>query len=92
MGFNAITVYVHCALSEPAPGAFDFGGPRNVSAFIDLAWRKFGLLCILRVGPYITGTRSHCCAGARARAQWFGGASAWRVRCVHILWVWLVPC
>ena len=54
MGFNTITVYAHWALSEPEPMAFDFSAGKNISAFIELAWRKFGLHSICRVGPYIT--------------------------------------
>jgi beta-galactosidase len=54
LGFNTITVYANWAIFEPTPGAWDVSGPNDMFAFIQLAWEKYGLLCICRIGPYIT--------------------------------------
>lgn len=53
MGYNTITIYANWALHEPQPGQFDFSGRNNITAFIQLAWEKFGLHCICRIGPCI---------------------------------------
>lgn len=53
MGFNTITVYANWALHEPQMGEWDFEGPNDIAAFVALAWNKFGLHCVLRVGPCI---------------------------------------
>lgn len=79
MGYNSITVYVHWALSEPQPGAFDFSGLPNFSAFIDIAWTKFGLHYILaraacaRVAMPIAPPRCRHCLNA-GRVFTFGSS------------------
>ncbi|POI28431.1 hypothetical protein CIB84_007819 [Bambusicola thoracicus] len=63
-GLNAVQVYVPWNYHEPQPGVYDFGGDRDVEAFLDLA-AELGLLVILRPGPYIC-------------AEWeMGGLPAW---------------
>lgn len=51
-GFNAIAAAIPWALHEPRPGHFDFKEQRDLRKFVQLV-HKAGLLCILRVGPYI---------------------------------------
>jgi beta-galactosidase len=51
-GFNAVTTYVHWNAHELQPGAFDFS-TQNITAWLQ-AINDAGLLCILRVGPYVT--------------------------------------
>ncbi|QRW10069.1 glycoside hydrolase family 35 protein [Ceratobasidium sp. AG-Ba] len=51
-GFNAISVYVHWGLVNPAPGEFDFTGFRALDPLFKLAMKN-GLWVVLRPGPYI---------------------------------------
>ncbi|CEL57170.1 hypothetical protein RSOLAG1IB_08403 [Rhizoctonia solani AG-1 IB] len=51
-GFNAISVYVHWGLVNPAPGELDFDGFRALDPLFKLAM-KSGLWVVLRPGPYI---------------------------------------
>ncbi|CAE6463948.1 unnamed protein product [Rhizoctonia solani] len=51
-GFNAISVYVHWGLVNPAPGELDFNGFRALDPLFKLAM-KSGLWVVLRPGPYI---------------------------------------
>ncbi|KAG9119184.1 hypothetical protein FRC07_005939 [Ceratobasidium sp. 392] len=51
-GFNAISVYVHWGLVNPAPGEIDFSGFRALDPLFKLAM-KSGLWVVLRPGPYI---------------------------------------
>ncbi|KAF8734557.1 Beta-galactosidase, domain 3, partial [Rhizoctonia solani] len=51
-GFNAISVYVHWGLVNPAPGELDFEGFRALDPLFKLAM-KSGLWVVLRPGPYI---------------------------------------
>ncbi|KAG8744231.1 hypothetical protein FRC10_010593 [Ceratobasidium sp. 414] len=51
-GFNAISVYVHWGLVNPAPGQLDFSGFRALDPLFKLAM-KSGLWVVLRPGPYI---------------------------------------
>ena len=44
--------YVAWNLHEPQPGVYDFNGQQDLEEFIRLA-NSYGLLVILRVGPYI---------------------------------------
>ncbi|KAF8752797.1 Beta-galactosidase, domain 3 [Rhizoctonia solani] len=49
---NAISVYVHWGLVNPAPGELDFDGFRALDPLFKLAM-KSGLWVVLRPGPYI---------------------------------------
>ncbi|KAG9092038.1 hypothetical protein FS749_016050 [Ceratobasidium sp. UAMH 11750] len=51
-GFNAISVYVHWGLVNPAPGQLDFTGFRALDPLFKLAMKN-GLWVVLRPGPYI---------------------------------------
>jgi beta-galactosidase len=51
-GFNTVTTYVHWNAHELQPGLFDFS-TQNITAWLR-AINDAGLLCILRVGPYVT--------------------------------------
>jgi hypothetical protein len=52
MGFNAIDTYYYWAYHSPAPGKYDFTGPRDVDRFHDLV-EDAGMYLIVRPGPYI---------------------------------------
>ncbi len=51
-GLNCVCVPVVWREHEPAPGAFDFEGERDIAEFIRLCGRA-GLLVILRAGPFL---------------------------------------
>jgi len=51
-GYNAVTVYFNWDYSSPSPGAYDFGGVRDMNEFLNLA-QVAGLYVIARPGPYI---------------------------------------
>ncbi|KAF8321219.1 glycoside hydrolase family 35 protein [Clavulina sp. PMI_390] len=51
-GLNAVSIYVHWGLVNPAPGVFDWDGYRSLETFYDAA-SEVGLWVILRPGPYI---------------------------------------
>lgn len=78
MGLNTVETYIAWNLHERKAADYDFSGPRDFSAFVQLA-AKLGLHVILRPGPYIC-------------AEWdFGGLPSWllkdenmRVRCLHL--------
>ncbi|GAB3167806.1 hypothetical protein GCM10027059_29460 [Myceligenerans halotolerans] len=63
-GYDLVDVYLPWNFHEVAPGRWDFGGRRDVAAFLDLA-HDAGLGVIARPGPYIC-------------SEWDGGAlPAW---------------
>jgi hypothetical protein len=63
-GLNCIDTYVAWNFHEQAEGRWDFGGDRDVAAFVRMAG-EMGLYVILRPGPYIC-------------AEWdFGGLPAY---------------
>ncbi|KAI0263999.1 glycoside hydrolase family 35 protein [Gloeopeniophorella convolvens] len=51
-GFNAVSVYVHWGLSNPAPGVVDFNDWRSLQPLFDAALAA-GVWVVLRPGPYI---------------------------------------
>ncbi|EIN12800.1 glycoside hydrolase family 35 protein [Punctularia strigosozonata HHB-11173 SS5] len=51
-GFNAVSIYTHMGLINPAPHVIDMDGWRSVEAFYDAA-KDAGLWVVLRPGPYI---------------------------------------
>jgi beta-galactosidase GanA len=51
-GMNAVSVYIHWGLSNPAPGALNFDDWRALQPLFDAA-KLAGLFIILRPGPYI---------------------------------------
>ncbi|KAG9025922.1 hypothetical protein FRB95_009626 [Tulasnella sp. JGI-2019a] len=52
LGMNAISVYVHWGLVNPAPGQFDFDHYRALEPLFKMAM-QVGLWIVLRPGPYI---------------------------------------
>ena len=64
MGLNAVQTYVPWNFHEENRGEFNFGGDRNITAFIETAAQE-GLMVLVRMGPYMCG-------------EWeFGGFPAW---------------
>ncbi|MDF2834377.1 MAG: Beta-galactosidase [Paenibacillus sp.] len=59
-GYNAIDVYFPWNYHERSEGSWDFGGERDVAAFLEAA-RDSGLWVVARPGPYIC-------------SEWDGGA------------------
>ncbi|MEU4393935.1 beta-galactosidase [Kribbella sp. NPDC023855] len=59
-GYTCVDVYLPWNFHEVAPGRWEFGGRRDVAAFLDLA-HEAGLSVIARPGPYIC-------------SEWDGGA------------------
>ncbi|KAF9046172.1 glycoside hydrolase family 35 protein [Panaeolus papilionaceus] len=51
-GLNAVSVYTHMGLMNPAPGVVDFQGFRALQPLFDAA-KAAGVWVILRPGPYI---------------------------------------
>jgi beta-galactosidase len=51
-GYNCIDVYMPWNNHEPAQGRWDFGGERDIAAFLQLAAEE-GLWVLARPGPYI---------------------------------------
>ncbi|KAF8879099.1 glycoside hydrolase family 35 protein [Gymnopilus junonius] len=51
-GLNALSVYTHMGLINPAPGVVDFDGFRALQPLYDAA-REAGIWIVLRPGPYI---------------------------------------
>lgn len=51
-GFNAVSIYNHWGVSNPAPGDLDFDDWRNLQILFDAA-KSAGLFVIFRPGPYI---------------------------------------
>ncbi|KAH0621211.1 hypothetical protein JD844_022289 [Phrynosoma platyrhinos] len=51
-GLNAVQIYIPWNYHEPLPGVYNFAGDRDIEGFLDLV-AQFGLLVILRPGPYI---------------------------------------
>ncbi|KDQ50498.1 glycoside hydrolase family 35 protein [Jaapia argillacea MUCL 33604] len=51
-GLNAISVYTHMGLINPAPGVVDFGGYRALQPLYEAA-TEAGIWIVLRPGPYI---------------------------------------
>ena len=63
-GLNAVQTYIAWNVHEPVQGQFNFEGDADLVSFIETA-NSFGLLVIIRAGPYIC-------------AEWeFGGYPAW---------------
>ncbi|KAG8887044.1 hypothetical protein FRB98_000623 [Tulasnella sp. 332] len=52
LGMNAISIYVHWGLVNPAPGHLDFDGYRALEPLYQMAM-QVGLWVVLRPGPYI---------------------------------------
>ncbi|WP_410632236.1 glycoside hydrolase family 35 protein [Amycolatopsis sp. cmx-4-83] len=64
LGLNTVETYVPWNFHQPKPGRADFGGWRDLPAFLRLA-RELGFPVIVRPSPYIC-------------AEWeFGGLPAW---------------
>jgi len=53
-GFNTVLTRVVWTLHEPFPGKFDFTGDLDLAEFIRAVGRA-GMLCMLRVGPFVGG-------------------------------------
>ncbi|KAF8182624.1 glycoside hydrolase superfamily [Pholiota molesta] len=51
-GMNAVSVYTHMGLINPAPGVVDFNGFRALQPLYDAA-KAAGIWIVLRPGPYI---------------------------------------
>ncbi|GBE78934.1 Probable beta-galactosidase [Sparassis crispa] len=51
-GLNAVSIYIHWGLTNPAPGVLDFNDWRALQPFFDAA-KLAGLWIVLRPGPYI---------------------------------------
>ncbi|TFK34230.1 glycoside hydrolase family 35 protein [Crucibulum laeve] len=51
-GMNAVSVYTHMGLINPAPGVVDFNGFRALQPLFDAA-KEAGIWIVLRPGPYI---------------------------------------
>jgi hypothetical protein len=51
-GMNAVSVYTHMGLINPAPGVVDFGSFRALQPLYDAA-KAAGIWIVLRPGPYI---------------------------------------
>ncbi|KAF8158030.1 glycoside hydrolase family 35 protein [Crassisporium funariophilum] len=51
-GMNAVSVYTHMGLINPAPGVVDFNGFRALQPLYDAA-KAAGIWVVLRPGPYI---------------------------------------
>ncbi|PIL34819.1 hypothetical protein GSI_02606 [Ganoderma sinense ZZ0214-1] len=51
-GLNAVSIYIHWGLTNPAPGVFDFEDWRALQPIFDAA-KLAGIFVILRPGPYI---------------------------------------
>ncbi len=60
LGLAMVETYVPWGVHERGPGRFDFTGPRDLGAFLDLA-AAAGLRAIVRPGPHIN-----------AELDWFG--------------------
>lgn len=52
LGYHCLDVYVPWNHHEVHPGQYDFTGPKDLSAFLDLA-AKHELMVLVRPGPYI---------------------------------------
>ncbi len=64
MGLNTVSTYVFWNYHELTPGHYDFGGQRDIAAYVRAAQEE-GLYVILRPGPYVC-------------AEWdLGGYPAW---------------
>ncbi|CAA98542.2 Beta-galactosidase [Caenorhabditis elegans] len=55
LGFNAIQYYIPWNMHELEEGNHDFSGLLDFAEFSMMAFHKYGLWTILRVGPYICG-------------------------------------
>uniref|UniRef100_A0A1I7T672 Beta-galactosidase n=1 Tax=Caenorhabditis tropicalis TaxID=1561998 RepID=A0A1I7T672_9PELO len=55
LGFNAIQYYIPWNTHELEEGNYDFSGILDFAEFSSLAFHKFNLWTILRIGPYICG-------------------------------------
>ncbi|KAH8078388.1 glycoside hydrolase superfamily [Cristinia sonorae] len=51
-GLNAVSIYIHWGLSNPAPGVIDFNDWRALQPIFDAA-KLAGIFIVLRPGPYI---------------------------------------
>ncbi|KAL1748893.1 glycoside hydrolase family 35 protein [Schizophyllum fasciatum] len=51
-GLNAVSIYTHMGLQNPAPGVVDFDGYRALKPFFE-ACKAVGLWVVIRPGPYI---------------------------------------
>ncbi|TRM65792.1 glycoside hydrolase family 35 protein [Schizophyllum amplum] len=51
-GLNAVSIYTHMGLQNPAPGVVDFDGYRALKPFFE-ACTAVGLWVVVRPGPYI---------------------------------------
>ena len=66
-GMNAVETYVAWNMHEPERGVFNFEGANDLDRYLSLA-EKYGLLVIVRPGPYIC-------------AEWeFGGLPYWLLK------------
>ncbi|KAI0671257.1 glycoside hydrolase superfamily [Trametes maxima] len=51
-GLNAVSIYIHMGVTNPAPGVLDFNDWRGLQPIYDAA-KLAGILVVLRPGPYI---------------------------------------
>lgn len=51
-GFNCVETYAFWNLHEPTEGRWDFGGEKDLNAFLKLV-HELGMYAIVRVGPYV---------------------------------------
>ncbi|THH31612.1 hypothetical protein EUX98_g2597 [Antrodiella citrinella] len=51
-GLNAVSIYIHWGLTNPAPGVLDFDDWRSLQTIFDAA-KLAGIFIVLRPGPYI---------------------------------------
>jgi len=59
MGLNHVQTYVPWNFHELQRDYYDFSGPRDVGAFLDLV-NELGMTAFVRPGPYICGASAPC--------------------------------
>ncbi|KAJ2913369.1 hypothetical protein MD484_g7048, partial [Candolleomyces efflorescens] len=79
-GLNAISVYLHMGLTNPAPGVVDFGSYRALQPLYDAA-KEAGIWIVLRPGPYINAETT-----AGGIAHWATSEVAGRLRTNDSSW------
>ncbi|KAL1751658.1 glycoside hydrolase family 35 protein [Schizophyllum commune] len=73
-GMNAVSIYTHMGLQNPAPGVVDFDGYRALKPFFE-ACKAAGLWVVIRPGPYINAETT-----AGGIAHWATSEVAGRLR------------
>ncbi|RXW18167.1 hypothetical protein EST38_g7685 [Candolleomyces aberdarensis] len=79
-GLNAISVYLHMGLTNPAPGVLDFESFRALQPLYDAA-KDAGIWIVLRPGPYINAETT-----AGGIAHWATSEVAGRLRTNDTSW------